>query len=170
MLCLRGLSQDPADDRSKIQQRHQGNDPQRDDAVDAPDLEDVFFNVGEVEGEGEAGKSNHEQQAVKPAKGERAHEDVSEDTGDGYGSSVKNGVHKVDTGGGEKSVKQGEGAVIDDAAIPALVDAAGGVAVFAVVLTQGEGGDGDAEEREDEEKIFHEFRPDNSFDNVVHRG
>jgi hypothetical protein len=35
--------------------------------------------------------------------------------------------------------QQGERAVVDHAAIPALVDAAGRVAIFAIMFAQGEG-------------------------------
>jgi hypothetical protein len=40
--------------------------------------------------------------------------------------------------------------VIDNAAIPALVDAAGGIAVLAIVLAQGERRNDDAQDSQDE--------------------
>jgi hypothetical protein len=134
-----GLADELRDDGSEGEQGHEGNDAEGDDAVDTPDAENIFFDVGEVEGEGESGEGGDEEQAVGAEEGEGGHEDVSGDADGGDGDGAEHGV----------------GAVIDDAAVPVLVDAAGGIAVVAVVLAESEGGDDDAEYGQDQERVFH---------------
>jgi len=111
------------------EQGHQRNDAQGNHAVDAPYAEDIFFDVREVEREGESGEGGNEQQAVGAQEGERAHEKVAGDAEDGDGDSGHHGV----------------GAMVDDATVPAIVNAAGRIALGAVVFAQGKRRNGDAE-------------------------
>ena len=93
----------------------------------------MSLNVREIEREGESGESRDEQQTVGAKKCQRAHENVAGDAESGDGDSGKHSV----------------GAVIDDAAVPVLVDVAGSIAVFAVVFAQGEGRNDDTEQGQD---------------------
>jgi hypothetical protein len=45
----RGLADELGDDGAEGEKRHERNNAQRNDAVDAPDAEDMGFDVGEVE-------------------------------------------------------------------------------------------------------------------------
>jgi hypothetical protein len=137
----RGLAHKLRDHRSEVKQRHRRNDAERNHTIDAPDQENVGLDVGKVEREGKSAKGGHKKQAIETKKSEDAHEDVSHDADGGDGDGPKHGV----------------GAVIDDAAVPVVVDAARGVSILAVVLAEGEGRGDDAEQREDEECVFHRF-------------
>ena len=138
-LSVSGLAHEPSDHGAQTKQAHHANDPKRNHAVNAPDFENVFLNVREVEGEGESSESRNEQQAIRTREGERGHEDVSDDADDGDGDGTEHGV----------------GTVVDDATIPVFIDAARGVSVFAVVFAESERGNGDAKDGEDDEDVFH---------------
>lgn len=120
------------DDGSEGKQGYQRDDAERDRAINAPDAENIGFDVGEIERESEAGKRQNYEEAVPAQKGERAHEDVSGHAERGDGDlEVQWPVVGV-------MGKHGVWAVVDDAAIPMGIDVAGGIARFAVMLAQGE--------------------------------
>src|SRR5579859_645791 len=135
-----GWLTDLGDYRAEREQRHQRDDAERDDAVDAPYAENVLLDVGEVEREGESAECWNEQEAVGAQEGEGGHENVSRDSHSGHGDGAE---HRI-------------GTVIDDAAIPVLVDAARRVAVLAVMLAQCERRNDDAEYGQDQQRIFHQ--------------
>jgi len=111
------------------QQGHEGKDAEGDDAVEAVDAEDIFFDVGEVEGEGECGGDGEQGEAAALEEGQCAEEQVAGDTEGGDGDVGDFGV----------------GAVIDDAAVPLFVDGAG-LGRGGVVDLEGEGGDDESGE------------------------
>ena len=114
---------------NSAQERKEGDDSLRDDAVETPDLENVAFDVGEIESKGEGGEAGDDQKKALVREGKNCQKKIAGDT-DGGDGNVK-----------EDSV----GAVIDDAAVPALVDGAG-LRGCGVVHLKSEGGNGDAGE------------------------
>jgi hypothetical protein len=108
------------------------------DAVEAPDLEQVVLDVGEVEGVGEAEDGAYEQEFAESKRCEDHEQRIAEDAdeGDGY------------------AVDHGEVAVVDDAAVPVGVDVAG-LAVGDVVDPQGERRYDNTQGRENGEQDAH---------------
>src|SRR3974390_379857 len=74
------------DDGSESEKRHARDDAERDDTVDAPDAEDIFFDMRQVQGKGKSGERGNQQKAIRARESEGDHEDVSDDPEDGDGN------------------------------------------------------------------------------------
>ena len=64
----RSLCDFECDQPAEAEQREQRNDSLGDDAIETPDLQDVFFNMGEIEGESEADERGKKEQAAPPQR------------------------------------------------------------------------------------------------------
>jgi hypothetical protein len=131
-----------------------GDDALGPEAVDAPLLQDVGFDVAEEESEEEGDLG--ELEGEPPA----AHE--GEDADDGVADDAKHGDRDVGAGFGvfiEGARREdGEAAVVDGSAVELFGDGAGrGLGGVHVVDAKGHDGDGDSCYGEQGDQIFHEF-------------
>jgi hypothetical protein len=131
-----------------------------DDTVEAPDLEDVGFDVTEVKGEGESGDSKKESEPAAAEEGGEGDGGVSKNAGERDGKAGPGCGAVVDVGIAgfaeveEDAVEGGVGASVDPAAVPVGIDVAG-LDTGGVVDVEGEGGDQDAGEGEDDDQVSH---------------
>ena len=131
-LCRSGGEARTAEGADHAEQDDARDDGLRDDAVQAPDLEDVGFDPGEIEGEEAASGRGQEGEAVAAGESEDQQRGVAGDADDGDRNDVA----------GE--MQDGEVGMVDDAAVPVGVDVAG-FGGKGVVDVQGQTGDDDAE-------------------------
>jgi hypothetical protein len=124
----------------EAQQRDERDDDLGDDAVEAPDLKHVFLDAGEINGKGEAGTGGKEEKQRTAHEGENREQEVSGNADGGDG----NVVHLS------------EGAVVDDAAVPVLIDGAG-LGAGVVVNFEGEGGVDNAGQSNEEDEVAHDL-------------
>jgi hypothetical protein len=122
------------------------------EAVDAPFLEDVSFDVAEEGGEEEADLGEFEDQPPAAHEGEDADDGVACDSEDGDGD-VGSGLWVLIEGAGRE---YGEAAVIDGAAVEFFGDGAGrSESGVHVVNVKSHGGDDNACNRQKSNQILH---------------
>ena len=122
----------------QAEEGHEQNDSQGGDAVDAVDFKDVFLDVGEVEGEAEAGEGEGGYEAGALEESEAGHGEIA-----------------GDADGGDGDVEDlSKWAVVDYAAVPLGVDVAG-LGGGGVMDLKSECGDQDAGQSEDCNEIAH---------------
>jgi hypothetical protein len=134
-LILRCRGPDREEKVGNGEQGEQGNNTLGDYAVEAPDLQLISLDVSQVYRECQGGQAGGQQTATAPKKCEYAQERVTGDAdrGDRY------------------MLDFSEAAVIDDAAVPPFVDAAG-LDISGVMDVQGKNGNGDAAGGENEDQ------------------
>ena len=137
-LSVSGLAHEPSDHGAQTKQAHHANDPKRNHAVNAPDAEDVLFNVCEIQRKTQAGQNQNQQQPISASESHGGQHDVAEDPGGGDGHPAENWDVSVNAHLIENPAQHGKGTVIHDSTIPSLIDAARRIAVFAIMLAQGE--------------------------------
>ena len=122
----------------KAERGEQDDNAQGGDAVDAVDFKDVFLDVGEVEGEAEAGEGEGGYEAGALEESEAGHGEIP-----------------GDADGGDGDVEDlSKWAVVDYAAVPLGVDVAG-LGGGGVMDLKSECGDQDAGQGEDCNEIAH---------------
>src|SRR5205085_72762 len=120
-------------------------------AVEAPDAEHALLDMRQVEREAKRRDGEGEHNFVGALQSEYGEQKVSADADDGDGNAVGLGEYGIRT-------------VVDDAAIPVLIDVADRFAVRAVLLAQSERRDYDSDQGENHKNVFHS----NSF-SLSHR-
>src|SRR5690348_9710823 len=104
----------------------------------------MFLDAREIKRESHGWDGDHQHGFVEAAKRKGPEQKVSGDADDCHRNTVLAALW-------EHSIR----AVVDDAAIPAVVNVAGRFAVGAILFAQRECGCGDADESEDDEEVFH---------------
>jgi hypothetical protein len=140
----------------------QGDQRLGDDAVEAPDAENVSLDVTEVNGESECGKSEEQGEPALAEEGTEDDSGVSENAEKRYGKTGARGrtIVGVRMHGGteveENPVHDRVRAAIDGAAIPMCIQVAGFHA-SRVVNVQSQSGDEDADEGQNDDQETHDL-------------